>query len=87
MDEQRQATENLARLVAEVAEALRPMMEEAGIYCITIRPDIAALQGPGNLPDGALVTASHDADGFQYRTREIVPGVDETRSRRAGQTA
>ena len=87
MDEQRQATEDLARLVAEAAEALRPAMAEAGVYCITIRRGVAALQGHGSLPEGAAVTASHEADGTEYRTWAIVPGVEETRSRRAGESA
>jgi len=87
MDEQRQATWNLARLVAELAEVLRPAMAEAGIYSVAIRPDIAAIQGHGSLPDGVITTLEHEADGFQYRSWAIVPGVEETRSRRAGESA
>lgn len=81
MDEQqRQATEDLARAAQEIAEVIRPMMESAGIYSVSIHRYATTIQGHGRLPHGVVPSRSHIAEGLSFRAWDVLSGVEEVRS-------
>jgi len=76
------STLDLARLVREVAEVLRPMMSEADVFTITVEPGHLSITGRGEVKvPGRDTWYGASDDGVLQWTAATVAGVRVDRCR------